>query len=70
MIACQRLNGEPPITIYGIVTTGLTWQFAKLEQEVFTQDLFSYSIDAPSKVLGLLNYILGECETQLLLAPA
>ena len=70
MIACQRLNRELPVTIYGIVTTGLTWQFAKLEQEIFTQDLFSYSIDTPAKVLGLLNYVLGECEQQLLLVPA
>ena len=69
MLACQRLNNEHPVTIYGIVTTGLTWQFAKLEQEIFTQDLFSYSIDTPSKVLGLLNHILGECEKQLLLIP-
>jgi len=70
MIACNRLNQDQPTTIYGIVTTGLTWQFAKLEQDVFTQDLLAYSIDAPKKVLGLLDYVLNECEKQLFAVPA
>ncbi len=70
MLACQQINADEPLTIYGIVSTGLTWRFGKLEGNVFTEDLLSYSIDTPERVFGLLDYIFGQCEEQLLYTPA
>ncbi len=66
MICCQKVNDTKPLTIYGIVTTGLTWRFGKLENNVFTEDLFSYSINTPEMVFGLLDFVFARCEEQLL----
>ncbi len=64
MIACQKLNNDETIPIYGIVTNGLLWQFGKLIGKHFTLHLLSYGISEPSKILGILNYIFAECEKQ------
>ncbi|OQY47181.1 MAG: hypothetical protein B6242_05640 [Anaerolineaceae bacterium 4572_78] len=65
MLACQKLNDDEGVTIYGIVCTGMFWEFGKLEKDVFTKDSFSYSISDPAKVLGILDYIFAECEKQV-----
>ena len=36
MIACQKINEDESVVIYGIVPTGLIWEFGKLEQNTFT----------------------------------
>ena len=62
MIACQKLNDDENITIYGIVCTGDTWQFGKLEQELLTRHPLSYSVSQPERIFGMLDYVFGECE--------
>ena len=62
MIACQKLNQNDNITIYGIVSTGIFWQFGKLEINIFTKHPISYSIDNPQKVFGNLDFVFTECE--------
>ena len=64
MVACQKLNQDENLIIYGIVSTGIVWQFGKLETNVFTQDLLSYSIADPTMIFGILDFIFGECEKQ------
>ncbi|HID98666.1 MAG TPA: hypothetical protein EYP59_00010 [Thiotrichaceae bacterium] len=65
MLACQKLNQDDNLTVYGIVSTGMFWEFGKLTQNVFTKQAFSYSIAEPQKVLGNLDYVFGECEKQI-----
>jgi len=68
MLACQKLNAadnHPNITVYGIVSTGTMWQFAKLEGQTFTQHILTYSVSNPARVLGLLDYLFNECEKQV-----
>ncbi|RKZ66987.1 MAG: hypothetical protein DRR16_16685 [Candidatus Parabeggiatoa sp. nov. 3] len=65
MIACQKLNQEGDFTVYGIVSTGIVWQFGKLSKNLFTKHPISYSIDNPQKVFGNLDYIFTECEKQI-----
>ncbi len=68
MIACQKINaaeGRPDIVIYGIVSTGLMWEFGKLEGQVFTQEPFPYSVKESNLVLGVLDYLFNACEKQL-----
>lgn len=65
MIACQKLNENEPITIHGIVSTGLIWEFGKLDGNCFTKDILSYSIAEPQRVAGLLDAIFAECERQI-----
>ncbi len=70
MIACQKLNNDETIPIYGIVTNGLLWQFGKIIGKHFTLHLLSYGISEPNKILGILNYIFAECEKQADVEPA
>jgi hypothetical protein len=65
MIACQKLNDDESVVIYGIVSTGLIWEFGKLEKDVFTKNLFPYSISDSAKVLGALDYLFEQCEKQI-----
>ena len=68
MIACQKLNDadetleEKDIPIYGIVSTGEVWQFAKLEKDVLRKHPVPASIENPEHLAGILDYIFGECE--------
>ncbi len=64
MIACQKINGDESIVIYGTVSTGILWEFGKLAGNVFTKQTFSYSINEPKKILGLLDFIFAECERE------
>lgn len=67
MVAAQKLNAgvTPPPTIYGMVTTGKTWEIGKLEgQQVFI-DPQSFAITPIDFLLGVLNHIFTACETQI-----
>lgn len=65
MIACQKVNQNENMVIYGIVSTGIFWEFGKLTEKVFTKHTLAYSVNEPEKVLGLLDFIFAECEKQI-----
>jgi hypothetical protein len=65
MIAAQRLNGEYKIVIFGIVSNGITWQFGKLEGEIFTRNSTYYTIQEINKLFAAVNFIFQQCEQQL-----
>ena len=65
MLACQKLNGDKPLTVFGIVSTGLIWEFGKLEGACFTRDPIAHSLESPQKLAGLLDALFAECEKQL-----
>jgi len=65
MIACQKLNQRVDITVYGIVSTGIIWEFGKLEGNIFVKHSLPYSISEPGQVLGLIDFVFSECEKQL-----
>jgi hypothetical protein len=47
--------------IYGFASNGEPWQFGKLDNNIFTQDINSYNIaNQTEKIAGLLNYIFIE----------
>jgi hypothetical protein len=65
MIACQKINQNAEIVVYGIVSTGMVWEFGKLTGNVFVKHPLAYSINEPERVLGLLDFIFAECEKQI-----
>ncbi|MGH9840259.1 MAG: hypothetical protein ACREEM_15865 [Blastocatellia bacterium] len=67
MLTCQKINADDNLPIYGIVSTGLAWEFGKLEGKTLTQHPTPYAINDPEKIYGLLNFIFAECEKNLLL---
>ena len=65
MIACQQMNHNVAVAIYGIVSTGILWEFGKLAGDRFIKHPISYSISDPSQVLGRVDFFFAECEAQL-----
>ena len=65
MVAAQRLNGELHLTVFGIVSNGKTWQFGKLEGQIFTQNITPYTIYELDKLFVAVNYVFQQCEFQL-----
>ena len=66
MIAAQRFNQTPDKDIYGIVTTGLFWQFGKLNQHNFTQEVIAYSaVEDLQQLFDVLNWLVAEAKKSL-----
>ncbi len=61
MVAAQKLNGYDDIPIYGLVSTGKTWDFAVLEGNHFILNEFQYNVPGQiDEVFGILNWIFSE----------
>jgi hypothetical protein len=65
MICCQKINKNDSVVIYGIVSTGIFWEFGKLDGNIFTKHPVSYSIGEPERVFGLVDFLFAECEKSL-----
>lgn len=62
MIAAQRLNArtnQQVDTVYGCVTTGVSWKFLRLRTNRLDIDADEYMIAAPDRILGLLLSCCG-----------
>lgn len=64
MVAAQKMN-EQPLCIYGIVTDGKIWQFGKLMGNHFTCNIRFYTLDDLAALLGALDFIYTQLQTQL-----
>nr|VFJ75458.1 MAG: hypothetical protein BECKFW1821C_GA0114237_107612 [Candidatus Kentron sp. FW] len=64
MVACQKINNNENLTIYGIVSTGLLWEFGKLQRSKFTQNTISYSLSNPMILAGILDKLFEHCERE------
>jgi hypothetical protein len=58
LIAADRLN-QHSRPVYGIVTDGKLWEFGRLEQQLFTKNLASYTITDLEALFCLLNGLLN-----------
>jgi hypothetical protein len=67
MLAAQKLNQgiTPTPTIYGVVTSGKTWEFGKLAGSMVTIHPFNLAITQADVVVGVLDHIFTACERQL-----
>ena len=57
MVAALQFNEQekkPVPTVYGAVTSGNVWMFAKLTGQLLTIDLQDYPIDDPGRITGIL----------------
>ncbi len=65
MVAAQKINAKDKIniTIYGLVSNGLLWQFGKLKDSDFVIDPNSYTLPTQIQDLfDILNWFFGECK--------
>lgn len=65
MLACQKLNSAEELSVYGIVSTGLIWEFGQLRGACFTKDPLAHSLENPQKIAGMLDSLLTLCEQQI-----
>jgi hypothetical protein len=64
MKAAQIFNekkGNRIDTLFGVVTTGIQWQFLKLIDDLVSLDLDQYYIKELGKILGILHFM---CHSQ------
>jgi hypothetical protein len=65
MLACQKVNKNSDIVIYGIVSTGLFWEFGKLTGNDFVRDENPISVSDLQKTMDLVNYIFDQAEKEI-----
>ena len=57
LVAAQKINDDPDVPVYGIVSDGERWQFGKLVGDTFTQNRMSFSIDNLPNLFGAINTV-------------
>jgi len=65
LIAAQKLNQSVEDKIFGIVTNGKLWEFAQLQDNIFTKDLNAYLLDPLDTLMAALNFVFHEAVQQL-----
>lgn len=69
MLAARRMNGQPPRTVFGCVSNGLLWQFGRLHERSFLQEMRSWVLSDLPGLFAAWNYIFAEAKAKAL-APA
>ncbi len=57
LVAAQKINGDPDVPVYGIVSDGERWQFGELVGDGFTQNRMNFSIDNLPTLFGAINAV-------------
>jgi len=65
MVACQKINQVEGQTIFGMVSNGKMWEFAKLKDNLFTKSIKSYRISDLEELFGAVHYIFQQCQLQI-----
>jgi hypothetical protein len=55
---CNQQAGQPISRIHGVVSTGSTWKFMRMEEAALTIDVLEYYIDNVPKIMGILRHIV------------
>ncbi len=61
----QQLNEDLNYTIYAIITNGETWEFAKLEKNIFTQYVQRLDIGDPEKLFAGITTLISLANKQM-----
>jgi hypothetical protein len=65
MVAAQQANQNTELSVYGVVTNGRLWEFAKLEATLFTKNNDYIDIVNLDQLYAALHYVLEDCKNQL-----
>ncbi len=57
MLAAQKINGDPDIHVYGIVSDGTMWQFGKLIGDAFIRDKTSVTMNNLPQLFGAIDTV-------------
>jgi len=56
----EKEHNDEILKVYGVVTTGTTWKFLRLESDIVYIDLSEFYIDRPGKILGVLSAMVRQ----------
>jgi hypothetical protein len=65
MVAMQQINANPNLPVYGIVSNGEIWEFAQLEQQIFTLYKQRFDIAELDVLYSVLVCLLESCKQHL-----
>ncbi len=57
LIAAQKINGDAAFPVYGIVTDGMLWQFGRLVDDSFTQNITPFSLGDLPRLFGAIDAV-------------
>ena len=57
LVAAQKINAEPDVPVYGIVSDGTLWQFGHLVGDAFIQNRTSFTVDDLPTLFGAINFV-------------
>jgi hypothetical protein len=66
MLAAQKLHNLSEVTVYGIATNGILWQFGKLEGPTVTKDTRSITLTYLEDLCGAVRYLFEQSRAQVL----
>jgi hypothetical protein len=66
MYAIQQLNNRPDMPVYGVTSTGLIWQFGKLDGLVFTEFETLFVMRDTDRLFSALKTMFETCQKQAL----
>lgn len=66
MATVQKINGNPQLTIYGIVTDGDTWRFGSFRENEFIENKVFLTIHDLEQLLGGLDFILEKARASVI----
>jgi hypothetical protein len=69
LLAAQKLNNLPELTLYGITTNRRSWEFGKLEDATFTKDTQVFVWSRPEELCAALRFIFEQCQLQVSRLP-
>lgn len=67
LLAAQIINNDLGLTLYGAVSNGDVWQFAKLQRREFTRDPRSFTIADLTELFAVLHYVFEQAKQQAIL---
>jgi hypothetical protein len=57
LLAAQKMNDIPKLTLYGIATNGRQWEFGKLKGNTFTRDTRSFALMHLEELYGAVHFV-------------
>ena len=57
LVAAQKINDNPSLPVYGIVTDGKSWEFGQLVDDTFTQNRTNFNLGNLPSLFGAVNSI-------------
>lgn len=60
LIAAQKINNNPEKELFGIVSNGKFWEFAKLLNDCFEKNIKFYSIANLEELFAAINYLFQQ----------